>query len=574
MKRYFIYALLITLALVGFSCSKKAAPSTSSVADTPKVDVAAFDRFYVEGLRQKLMGNAGEALKYFEQCLKNNPQSDAVYYQMAQVIAGTGDMNTAKKYALKAVKFDEKNLWYLMMLSQLYYQTKNVDSAIVWYEKAVRNFPDNENIQLTLGNLYVENGNYEKANSIFESFDKKYGVNDASTLSSVRILMSLGKYDDARLKIEELLKEKPEDIVYNGLLAEIYSGKGDKEKALQIYEKLFKISPDDPQVQLSYSEFLAGEKKYDELFSILNSIAINGEIRKEDKIRLFAELAQNSDLVADRENRMTKSLMVLEAAYADDDIIPLIRTDLLVKQGKNAAASARLEELIKLKPGNYFAWEKLLFTYLDMGDFEKLRIRGEECASRFNMSFIAKVLYANGAIETGKYDTALEELKKADILAGDNKAYKMQVLTMRADVFYRTGVYEKAFETFEEALKINNDDVTMLNNYAYYLAEQDTRLKEAEDLARKVVETEKNNNTFLDTYGWVLYKRGKLNEAAKVFETIISSGEKPDAEWFEHYGYILKKQRKCGKAVESWKRAVELDPRKTNLNKEIENCEK
>lgn len=574
MSRTFLYVFIISMAVVTGGCSKKSLPVESKVQNTETIDQAAFDRFYVEGLRQKLMGNAGEALKYFEQSLKINPASDAVYYQMAQVIAGTGDMNTAKKYALNAVKYDDKNLWYLMMLSQLYYQTKNVDSAIVWYEKAVKYFPENENIQITLGNLYVESGNYEKANSIFESFDNKYGVNDASTLTSVRILMSIGKFDEARLKIEELLKEKPDDIVYNGLLAEIYSGKGDKAKALGIYEKLFSINPNDPQVQLSYSEFLAGEKKYDELFSILNSIALNGEIRKEDKIRLFAELAQNPDLVSDRENRMTKSLMVLEAAYPDDDIIPLIRTDLLIRQGKNQIAAARLEELIKIKPANYFAWEKLLFTYLDMGDFEKLRIRGEECASRFNMSFVAKVLYANGAIETGKYDIALEELKKAEILAGDNKAYKVQVLTMKADVYYRTGVYDKAFETFEEALKDNSDDVTMLNNYAYYLAEQDTKLKEAEDLARKVIETEKNNNTFLDTYGWVLYKRGKLSEAAKVFESIINSGEKPDAEWYEHYGYVLKKQRKCEKAVESWKTAIGLDPKKTQLTKEIENCER
>ena len=38
------------------------------------------------------------------------------------------------------------------------------------------------------------------------------------------------------------------------------------------------------------------------------------------------------------------------------------------------------------------------------GDFKNLVIRGEECATRFNRSFVAKVLYANGALETGKYD--------------------------------------------------------------------------------------------------------------------------------------------------------------------------
>lgn len=565
---------IIIFSILAVACTEKNLPARTSAEKKINIDTVAFDRFYVEGLKQKLMGNAGEALKYFEQCLKINPSSDAAYYQMAQVIAGTGDMNNAKRYALKAVENDSKNIWYVMMLSQLYYQTKNIDSAIVWYEKAVKLFPENENIQLTLGHLYVETGDYGKANSIFDSFDKKYGVNDASTLTSIRILLSTGKLQEARVKTEELLRQKPDDIVYNGLLAEIYSEMGEKAKASELYEKLFKLNPSDPQVQLSFAEFLTADKKYDDLFSLLNTIAVNDAIRKEDKIRLFAELGQNPDLINDRENRLTKALMVLEASYIDDDVIPLIRTDLLIKQGKATAAVTRLEELVKAKPGNYFAWEKLLFTYLDLKDFEKLRIRGEECATRFNMSFIAKVLFAHGAIETGKYETALAELKKAEILAANNKDYMIQVLTLRADVYYRTKVYDKAFETFEEALKYDMNDVTVMNNYAYYLAEQDVRLKDAEELAKRVIQTEKNNTTFLDTYGWVLYKRGKLGDAAKVFETIINSGESPDAEWFEHYGYILKKQRKCSKAVESFKTSLELDPSKTHLIKEIENCGK
>lgn len=555
-------------------CSKKAVPAKVGEIVPVNIDFAAFDRLYSEGLRLKLMGDAGEALRYFEQCLKLNPENDAVHYQMAQILASAGNAVAARKYALNAVKYDDKNVWYLMMLSQLYYQSKNIDSAIIWYEKASNLFPENENLQLTLGNLYVEKGDLAKAGSIFDSFDMKYGVNDASTLTSIRILMSSGKYDTAESKVRELLKTRPDDIVYNGLLAEILDSRGDKQQAEEVYKKLLILAPDEPQILLSYAGFLAGEKRMDELFSILNAIAVNDKISREDKISLFAELGQMPELIMDKENRLIKTLMVLEVKYQKDDIIPLIRTDLLIKQGKGEAAIKRLEELIKLNPGSYFAWEKLLFAYLDAGNFEMLRVRGEECATRFNTSFLIKILYANGAIETGKYETALSELDKARILAGGDATNLIQVLSMQADVYYRTKDYEKAFATFEDALKYNKDDLTILNNYAYYLAEQDTRLKDAEIYARRVIESEKNNSTFLDTYGWVLYKRGKLGDAAKVFETIINSGEAPDAEWFEHYGYILKKQRKCEKAIENWKISIKLDPTKEHLLKEIENCKK
>jgi Tfp pilus assembly protein PilF len=201
-------------------------------------------------------------------------------------------------------------------------------------------------------------------------------------------------------------------------------------------------------------------------------------------------------------------------------------------------------------------------------------IKGEECATRFNRSFLAKILYANGALESKEFDIALEELRKAEILAGDNRDFLTQVLTMRADIYYRMKDYIKAFETFEKAIKENGDDLTVINNYAYYLAEQDRNLKEAEDMAKRVIEKEKGNTTYLDTYAWVLYKRGKFKEAAKIMEEIINSGETPDAEWYEHYGFILSKQRNCDKAIEYWKYAIQLDSTKTDLREEIKNCGK
>jgi len=190
------------------------------------------------------------------------------------------------------------------------------------------------------------------------------------------------------------------------------------------------------------------------------------------------------------------------------------------------------------------------------------------------MSFLAKVLYANAALELEKYPVAIEELRKAEILAGDNVEYMIQVYTMKADVYYRMKDYDKAFEIYEKALQQSPEDLTVLNNFAYYLAEQNIRLKDAEEMAKLVIDKAKDNTTFLDTYAWVLYKRGKFNEAARIMSEIINSGEKPDAEWFEHYGYILKAQRKCAKAIEIWNMALKLDNTKTNLILEIQNCKK
>jgi Tfp pilus assembly protein PilF len=285
-------------------------------------------------------------------------------------------------------------------------------------------------------------------------------------------------------------------------------------------------------------------------------------------------MTELQDLVEKSSDELLISMMVFEANYKDDNIIPLLRPDLFIKLGKLDEAEDRLEEIIKEKPDNYFAWEKLLLILNQKKDYKNLMIKGGECATKFNRSFLAKILYANGALETKNFDIALEELRKAEILAGDNKEFITQVLTMRADVYYRMKDFIRAFETFEAAIKKNGDDLTVINNYAYYLAEQNSNLKEAEEMARKVIETEKNNSTYLDTYAWVLYKRGKFKEAAKIMEGIINSGEAPNAEWYEHYGFILSKQHNCVKAIETWNYALKLDSTKVNLKEEINNCGK
>jgi len=571
MKKIQILVLILTAILFQASCSKKLIPGLKAGRE---YDVSAFNYLYVDAVRMKLMGNLGDALKYFEQCLILNPESDATYYQMAQIVLTSGDLVNGKKYIKKGCEIQPGNLWYNMLLASIYHQQNNLDSAIICYERAVNAYPEKENLQVSLAKLYSQNRNYDKARNLLNKLDEKYGVSESTTLSLVENLIDDEKFKEANDKIQQLLVQDPDNIVFNGYLAEIYRHEGKPEKAKEVYNQLIARNPDDPAIQLSLCEFLLSEKNYDELFDLLNIVLMNDKITKEEKISFIAELIENEDISKDHGRKMELAIMILEAAYKDDDLTMLLRPEFLQKEKKSTESTLRLEEIIKLNPGNYYAWEKLLLVYYELKDYSKLQQRGEECATKFNRSVIAKMLYATGAMENENYAVALEELRKADILAGDNKELKLQVLTMRADIYYRMKNYNEAFKAYDEALKMDNSDLTVMNNYAYYLAEQNMQLKEAEQMAKTVIEKEKANKTYLDTYAWVLYKRGKIREASKIMEKIINTEEKGDAEYYEHYGYMLKKMGKCSDAVKNWEAAILLDGTKTNLKKEIENCKK
>lgn len=556
------------------SCSRNIVPGLTSVKKSQSYDSTAFDYIFIEALKQKLLGNDGDALKYLEQCLTINPESDAAYYQIAQIALKRGDINNGKIYSRAAVSIKEQNLWYLTQLANIYYQLKQPDSSLIYYGKALKYFPESECLRLTLGNILSENGEYKKAEEIYKYFEDKYGVNENTTIFLVKSLMSEGRFAEAGEKVKRLLEIDADEILYSGLLAEIYRGMGEKEKALEVYRNLMDKDPGNPRTLLSLSDFLISAKDYSDLPGLLNNIILNDKIGKEDKIALFAKIIENEDVLKNMYKETEIALLVLEATYKNDPIVMLLRPEFFLNINKADQAIMRLEELIKDTPENYYAWEKLMILYSEKPDYDKLFLVGKECATRFNRSYPAKILYASAAIEKGEFVVAGEELRKARILAGDQKELVVQIISMEADVYYRMKEYDKSFNAFKEALKLVPDDIIILNNYAYYLAEQGKDLAEAEKMAKAVISREENNGTYLDTYAWVLYKRGKIKEAVKIMELIIKEGNKEDADWCEHYGFMMKALKNCSAAKEYWNKAISLDPEKSNLKREIENCVK
>ncbi len=570
-KKIFIILSFFTAILLAGSCTRKIVPG---LKQGQEYNLAGYNNLYIEAIKQKLLGNIGNAMECFEKCIEINPASDASYYQMAQILISRGDVQAGKKFLKKACELSPGNLWYNMLLAGIYHQENNLDSTIICYERAVKGNPGKDDILISLAGLYNEKKEFGKARSILNDFDERYGVNEKTSVTLVETLLAEGRKKEALQKVQKLLEGSPDDITLNGYLAEIYGSDGDNEKAREVYSNLIKRNPNNPGIQLSLVRFLIKEKSYEELFDLLSIVILNDKIPREEKVSLVSELIEIPEIIKGFNQNMEHALMLLEAQYKDDGIIVLLRPEFLQNQKKSREAAARLEEIIKSYPDNYFAWERLLFVYLELRDFKNLELRGQECATKFNRSVIAKMLYANAALENGNYDVALEELRKADILAGDNKEIRLQIITIRADLYYRMKNYGEAFKAYDEALKLNNNDLTVMNNYAYYLAEQDMNLKEAEKMAKIVTEKDKSNNTFLDTYAWVLYKRGKAREAARIMEKILASDENNDAEYYEHYGFIMKKMGRCGDAVKSWKKAVLLDSTKNELQNEILKCGK
>jgi len=262
----------------------------------------------------------------------------------------------------------------------------------------------------------------------------------------------------------------------------------------------------------------------------------------------------------------------LESEYKADEKLYTLRTDLYEMLGMNKEAIKRYGEIRSILKNTVYSDQKLMILLAQEKDFKTLFDIAKDFATNYNKSILGKVYYGLAAMELNKYNIAEAEFKKAKILAGNDSSMTFNIITTQADLAYRQKKFDEAYGLLDEALRISGDDAGTLNNYAYYLAENDKDLKKALTMATKAIKAEPDNGTYMDTYGWVLFKMGKSRNAYKAIEKSLTLSPTRDAELLEHMGFVLKSLGKCYEAVKYWNEALSTDKSKEYLNNEIEKC--
>ena len=119
-------------------------------------------------------------------------------------------------------------------------------------------------------------------------------------------------------------------------------------------------------------------------------------------------------------------------------------------------------------------------------------------------------------------------------------------------------------------LKINPDETGALNNYAYYLSEENKNLDKAEQMSLRTIKAEPNNATYLDTYAWILYKQQRYEEALKHIEQALETDSSPSDVLYEHAGDICYRLGDTTRAVNYWEQALEIQRNNETVEERLE----
>ncbi|OGU55802.1 MAG: hypothetical protein A2V66_01300 [Ignavibacteria bacterium RBG_13_36_8] len=136
-------------------------------------------------------------------------------------------------------------------------------------------------------------------------------------------------------------------------------------------------------------------------------------------------------------------------------------------------------------------------------------------------------------------------------------------------IYDNKAMFEECDDAYEKAIQIDPNNATVLNNYAYSLAERGIELERALEMSKNAVEQEPENPSFLDTIGWIYFKLEDFVKAKKYIEDAIDHDKNDDA-LLNHLGDVYLKMGNKEKALEFWKKSLELNKSNEDLKQKIE----
>lgn len=516
-----------------------------------------FQYLFVEGIKQRTIGNSEEAIKIFSRCLEMDPYSSSSLYEIANIHLVRGDFQSAMMMLEKAVSLNPNNQYYLILLAKIYQQNKLYEKAADSFNLLAELEPDNTEYPIFRAEMLNVAGKPEEALACYNELEKKWGVTEQVTLGKQGIYIKQGNKQEAYHEVENLVVKFPGESKYYGLLADMYLADSLMDKSLENYNKVLQYKPNDGFVHFSLSNYYRVAGDYDKSYDHLKIGFESSDLELEAKIQMYVLLAQSEEHPL-KEDQQLELIIVLIDKHVDDERPRALLAEFYLSKKKIKEAREQFRLVVEINKGNYAYWERLLFIDNDLSDWKSLSQDSKAAIKYFPEQPILYILDAVSMLQLGNYQDIFAVLDSAEANATDNNQVLSQVYTYRAEAFYKLKKYEEAYSWFEKVVKIDPQNYLAMNNYAYYLSLRSINLDVAEKLSSSVVQNNPNNSTYLDTYAWVLFKKKDFKLAKFYMESALSNSKEDSPVLIEHYGDILFFLNEKENALLQWKKSLKM----------------
>lgn len=597
-RKFLHFALLLIILLIA-GCSSVAVQKESSdeivIKDENEEKRKALSKF-LDGTSLEAKGDYSGAILEYQEALQFE-KSSGIYYSLAKNYFYLNKLSLALQHINSAINLEKENVEYYLLQQEIYSKGRQNDSAQIVLEKIIEMDASQVNAYYKLGRL-LETSQPARAIEVYKKLLKIIGDEWTVLIRVAELYERIGDEENTITTIKKLLEIDPSNLAIQKLLVESLFRYKKYDEAMQIVDDILKTFPDDLDARERKAQIYLALDKWKEASAEYQALFDQEDISLEAKVRIgaayFAESFRDSSLLA-----VAKNLFIQLDNDTTDWQIKMYLGAVYLSENQDTLALKYFSEVIDLAPWNVEAWIRMGGIYFDNARYDDAITLLKNCIDRFPQDFAINFLLGISYAQSAKYedakiylgksiklndndpnalsaygfalsqlkenDTALIYLKKALILDPEN----INVLGQIGLIYDGLGNYEDSDNYYSRAIRIDSNDATVNNNYAYSLSKRKINLDVALLLAQKAIEKEPENSAFLDTIGWVYFALENYSKAIEYIQKAVDfGGERPVI--LEHLGDALFMNGETERAIEVWKRALELDNSNQALKNKIE----
>ena len=544
MKRFVLYLAIVAL----FFCVAFAPQPTTAQDNTNK----AF-KYYTDAV--KLLTIYGDTTSAHHLSTKALAE-DSTYMPAAYILSRIErDPQRALEYAERAVKGDSTNQHLLEELADKSLKAKQYQRATQVLQTLVKDSHEPEHFRL-LAILHTIAQNREAAIAVIDSAEVRLGKIDFFSRMRQQMQLDNGDTAGALKSALALVEQAPYDIDNQLSLAEVYATIGADSLAEVTYNKAIEIDKYNSSAWYTYAGFLDSRKRYTEMLLVwrniieLESVSLPAKLSILESITSKRDFYRKNFLLVEPIITRLYQLYPTNGQVIDSYIAHLIagnRVDeaaTMLKQ-RIADKTPTAEDIFRIiEIENYLNHYDIVEQYVDKG---------------LKLFPTQKNLWGYKSwLQSRKDDNegAIKTLNAAMQYAEDD-ATRSSYWGNIGDLYYELGNDKLSKKAYKKALKLDPNNSSVLNNYAYHLSVEGKQLDMALEMAIKATTISANNATFLDTLAWVYYKLGEYEQAKKVMQQAMSFDKSNSSELALHYGDILDALGSTFMAQTYWRKALE-----------------
>lgn len=547
MKKLRVVILLFALLLV--------LPAVSQVISNS----SRYNAFFLEAICERAKGNSDAAFDLLRHCVEIDSTKSEAYYYLSQYYGALKQKDKAIACIEKAAALEPSNSTYQETLANAYINLHQYDKAAAVLESLYDKHRDRDDVLGVLIQLYEEQHEYESAIKTLTLLETVEGKSERLSYAKSNFYTQLGDKKAAIAEMKHLADQYPNDQNYRGLYANALFVNGQKKKALEIYDDILRIEPDNRNALMALLAYEKDEGDPDKADALTEKVLLSKNITSQDRILLMRqEIGQSEQEGGDSTRVLYLFRKMLDQPQMDADIAILCATYMNLKQMPNDTISGVLEQVLKVAPDNAAARLQLVSYAWQANDMNRIISLCQD-ARQYNPDEMAFYYYQGIAYyREGQLDQALNAFHNGIgvITQQSDPNIVSDFYAVMGDILHQKGNDKEAFAAYDSCLVWKDDNYGCLNNYAYYLSEKGIQLDKAEQMSYRVIKAEPKNATYLDTYAWILFKQGRYTEAKIYIDQTLQCDSDTSAVLLEHAGDIYYFAGEKERAVDFWQQAL------------------